>query len=412
MKAEIITIGDELLIGQVVDTNSAYMARKLEEWGISVYQVTSVHDNAAHIRQALTDALSRVDIVLCTGGLGPTKDDITKATFCAFFHTELVEDKAVKAHIERLYANRPQVLNRLTATQWQVPANCTIIPNHVGSAPIMYWNQESGATNQDKIVIALPGVPYEMEYAFEHEVGELLRNLAQAEAIEHRTFLVTGIAESELAILLEDWENNLPEGTHLAYLPKDGIIRLRIDGEAAPLQAFKALIAPYLITEEDKPLEVLIGEHLKANGQTICSAESCTGGKIAEALNRHAGSSAFYMGSVVAYDNSIKEKVLGVSQETLITHGAVSETCVREMAEGARTLMKTDYALATSGIAGSTGGTDEKPVGTVWIALATPTETIAKRFHCGRLRDQITTRATTQALVMLLRYLHSELQNL
>ncbi len=396
MKAEIITIGDELLIGQVVDTNSAYMARKLEEWGISVYQVTSVHDNAEHIKQALADALSRVDIVLCTGGLGPTKDDITKATFCDFFHTTLIEDTAVKAHIERLYANRPQVLNRLTATQWQVPANCTIIPNHVGSAPIMYWEAP-------KRVIALPGVPYEMEYAFEHEVGELLRNLTNEKAITHHNYLVTGIAESELAILLEDWENNLPTGTHLAYLPKDGIIRLRIDGEAVHLQDFKALIAPYLIAEEDKPLEVLIGEHLKANGQTICSAESCTGGKIAQALNKHAGSSAFYMGSVVAYDNSIKENVLGVSHNTLTTHGAVSEACVREMAEGARKLMKTDYALATSGIAGPTGGTKDKPVGTVWIALATPTETIAKRFHCGRLRDQITTRATTQALVMLLK---------
>ncbi len=424
MTAEIITIGDELLIGQVVDTNSAWMATRLNMWGISVVQITSVHDDATQIREALTAATQRADIVLCTGGLGPTKDDITKQTFCDFFHTHLTEDEAVKAHIHRLYAARPDVLNRLTATQWLVPANCTIIPNHVGSAPIMWWEQDGGQRTKDKglkrsnvHILAMPGVPFEMQYAMEHEVGELLRGLAGEEtAIAHRTLLVTGIPESALALRIEAWENALPAHLHLAYLPKDGIIRLRLSGSStnreeleaemeAQIAALIPLVSDYLLATEDLPIEVLVGKLLKEKGQTVGSAESCTGGKIAEALNRHAGSSAFYWGSVVAYDNRVKEKVLGVSTEDLATYGAVSETVVRQMAEGARRVLGTDYALATSGIAGPDGGTKEKPVGTVWMALATPTETIVRCLQLGKQRDQITNRATTQALIMLLRYL-------
>ncbi len=422
MKAEIITIGDELLIGQVVDTNSAYMGQKLSEWGITLHQITSVHDDAEHIRQALTEALARVDIVLCTGGLGPTKDDITKQTFCDFFHTHLIEDESVKVHIHRLYAHRPNVLNRFTATQWLVPANCTVIQNDVGSAPIMLWET---LTPHNSCLIALPGVPYEMQYAMEHRVGEYLQNLAGRGTILHRTLLVTGIPESTLAIQIEDWENALPPHMHVAYLPKDGVIRLRLTASRdsiygvsknvskeelqqetdAQIAALLPLLKDHLLATEDLPLEVLVGRKLKEKHLTVASAESCTGGKIAEALNRYAGSSAFYYGSVVAYDNSVKQNVLGVTAESLQTHGAVSESVVRQMAEGAKRLLKTDYALATSGIAGPDGGTTEKPVGTVWIALATPTETIARCFHLGKLREQITDRATTQALIMLLRAL-------
>ncbi len=432
MTAEIITIGDELLIGQVVDTNSAWMATRLNTWGIEVVQITSVHDDATQIREALAAAIQRADIVLCTGGLGPTKDDITKQTFCDFFHTQLIEDESVKAHIQRLYAARPDVLNRLTATQWLVPANCRVLPNHVGSAPIMWWSplqlppQGESAEHGNAspllggmrgAVIALPGVPFEMKYALEHEVGELLRGWAGGEtAIVHRTLLVTGIPESALALRIETWEKALPAHLHLAYLPKDGIIRLRLSGSAVHTEALAAemeaqiaalipLLGDYLLATEDLPIEVLVGNLLKARHQTVGSAESCTGGKIAEALNRHAGSSAFYWGSIVAYDNSVKEKVLSVHAEDLITYGAVSEPVVRQMAEGARSVLGTDFALATSGIAGPDGGTEKKPVGTVWIALATPTETIARCFQLGKLRDQITNRATTQALIMLLRYL-------
>ncbi len=222
MQAEIITIGDELLIGQVVDTNSAYMAAKLSEWGIPLYQITSVHDDAKHIKQALSNALENVDIVLCTGGLGPTKDDITKQTFCDFFDTCLVEDLKVKAHIETLYAARPNVLNRLTATQWLVPKDCTIIENIVGTAPIMWFEKNN------KIVVAMPGVPSEMKAAMEHGVGDRLRHLAGREVIIHRTWLVRGLPESALAILIEPWEDALPDYMHLAYLPKEGTIRLRL----------------------------------------------------------------------------------------------------------------------------------------------------------------------------------------
>ncbi len=434
MTAEIITIGDELLIGQVVDTNSAWMATRLNAWGIEVAQITSVHDNAEQIREALTAATQRADIVLCTGGLGPTKDDITKQTFCDFFHTYLIEDEAVKAHIHQLYANRPDVLNRLTATQWLVPANCTVIPNHVGSAPIMMWEAPSDSPHRRRelhltstsqyptakrdnvYIVAMPGVPYEMQYAMEHEVGEWLQSLGGKEVILHRTLLVTGIPESTLAIRIAKWEDALPAHLHLAYLPKDGIIRLRLDGRGLAASRLEAemdaqittllpLLGEHLLACEDQPIEVLVGNLLKTKGQTVGSAESCTGGKIAEALNRHAGSSAFYWGSVIAYDNCVKENVLGVKHSALSTYGAVSEPVVRQMAAGARRVLGTDYALATSGIAGPDGGTEEKPVGTVWIALATPTETLARCFHLGGLREQITDRAMTQALIMLLRYL-------
>ncbi len=433
MKAEIITIGDELLIGQVVDTNSAWMATHLNEWGITLQQITSVHDDAQHIKTALNEALQRANIVLCTGGLGPTKDDITKQTFCDFFHTYLIESEEVKAHIHQLYAARPDVLNRLTATQWLVPQNCTIIPNHVGSAPIMMWMRDEGlntisqneavpnpkAMQSSICVIAMPGVPYEMQYAMEHEVGALLQSLAGRETIIHRTLLISGISESALAIRIAAWENALPAHLHLAYLPKDGIIRLRLSGTSTDnerlqneidtqIASLTTLIEPYLLATEDLPLEVIVGNILKAKQQTVSSAESCTGGKIATALNRHAGSSAFYYGSIIAYDNSVKENILGISSADLTTYGAVSEPVVRQMAEGVRGLLGTTYSIATSGIAGPTGGSDKKPVGTVWMALATPTETITQCFQLGHLRDQITDRATTQALVLLLRYLQNK----
>ena len=432
MRAEIITIGDELLIGQVVDTNSAWMAQRLNEAGIELYQITSVHDDRAHILQALDEAFSRADIVLTTGGLGPTKDDITKHVMCEYFGTTLVEDSRVREHIHELYKERPDVLNRLTATQWLVPENATILPNRVGSAPIMVFQKE--IDYQPKTLIAMPGVPHEMKIAMTEQVmpflefrersqGELQNGGRAAYSLEagsivHRTFLLAGIPESTLAILIEDWENALPTTMHLAYLPKDGIIRLRLStyGEASneeiemQLAALKPLIADYLIATEDIPLETILGNLLKERQQTIATAESCTGGRLAAALNAQSGSSAYYMGSVVAYDNTIKEQVLGVAHDTLMEWGAVSEQTVREMAEGVRALMQTDYAIATSGIAGPTGGTAEKPVGTVWIAWAMPEGTIAKCYHFGvaREREQITQRAVTAALVELIKSLNTK----
>ena len=429
MQAEIITIGDELLIGQVVDTNSAWMAERLNEQGIEVCQITSIHDNRQQIIRALDDAFSRADIVLTTGGLGPTKDDITKHVLCEYFHTELVEDARVREHILDLYKDRPEVLNRLTATQWQVPQAAEILPNRVGSAPLMVFRKDS------KILASMPGVPYEMKIAMQEQILPYIssyyispdwsnlgkvsqsslcqtdrgRDACVPSRIIHRTLLVSGISESALALRIEAWENALPESIHLAYLPKDGTIRLRLSsyGEAtaedidAQIALLRPLIDDYLITMDDEPIEVHVGQWLKARGLTIATAESCTGGKLASLLNKHAGSSAFYMGSVVAYDNRVKEQVLGVSAEDLKTHGAVSEEVVKQMANGVRMLMHADFAIATSGIAGPDGGTPEKPVGTVWIGWATPEGTFAECFHLGKLREQITDRACQKALIGL-----------
>ena len=424
MRAEIITIGDELLIGQVVDTNSAWMAQRLNEVGVELYQITSVHDDREHILRALDEAFSRADLILTTGGLGPTKDDITKHVMCEYFNTQLVEDSHVRAHILDLYKERPNVLNRLTATQWLVPESAEILPNRVGSAPIMVFHKNTIATpttnkttskQETKFLVAMPGVPHEMKIAMSEQVIPYLQEKKGREngGIIHRTLMLYGIAESTLAIQIEEWENALPASMHLAYLPKDGVIRLRLStyGDATEnemdvqIEAIKPLIADYLIATEDLPLEAILGNLLKDRQQTVATAESCTGGRLAAALNAQSGSSAYYMGTVVAYDNSIKEQVLGVQHDTLIAKGAVSERTVCEMAEGVRALMCTDYAIATSGIAGPTGGTPDKPVGTVWIAWATPIGTEAECFHFGvaREREQITQRAVTAALVKMIK---------
>ena len=421
MRAEIITIGDELLIGQVVDTNSAWMAERLNEQGIQLHQIRSVHDNREHILTALDEAFSRADIVLTTGGLGPTKDDITKHVMCEYFGTTLVENPHVRAHIHELYKERPEALNRLTATQWLVPESATILPNRVGSAPIMVFEKEAEGEGQNsKFLIAMPGVPHEMKIAMTEQVLPFLSSLTShlsSSKIVHRTIVVSGIPESALAIRIEEWESALPSSMHLAYLPKDGIIRLRLSsyGEATieqvnqQLDALRPLISDYLIATEDLPLELILGNLLLQRGQTISTAESCTGGRLAVALNTQPGSSAYYMGSVVAYDNAVKQHLLGVERDTLLQHGAVSEQTVRQMANGVRELMHTDYAIATSGIAGPTGGTPDKPVGTVWIAWATPDATHAECFHFGaaREREQITQRAVTVALVKLIQSLNN-----
>ena len=411
MRAEIITIGDELLIGQVVDTNSAWMAQKLNESGVELYQITSVHDDREHIVAAIDDAFKRVDVVLTTGGLGPTKDDITKQVLCEYFHTRLVESTQVRAHIYELYKERPDVLNRLTATQWMVPECAEIKENRVGSAPLMIFHKN------EKLLVSMPGVPYEMEIAMTEQIlpyiqQSVFRN--QQSAILHRTLQVSGIAESSLAILLEEYECAMPSGLHLAYLPKDGVIRLRLStyGEVSETDTdewfgrLKELVKEYLIAGTDEPLEVIAGNLLKRRGETISTAESCTGGKLASLFNKHSGSSAFYWGSVVSYDNSVKEHLLGVPENVLKTVGAVSEETVRAMAESVRRQMNTTYSIATSGIAGPAGGTEEKPVGTVWIAWATPEGTTAECFRLGKLREQITDRACTKALVGLLKILN------
>ena len=412
INAEIITIGDELLIGQVVDTNSAWMAEKLNEYGIGLYQITSVHDDRAHIIAALDEAFGRADIVLTTGGLGPTKDDITKNVLCEYFGTHLIEDARVRAHIAELYKDRPDILNKLTSTQWMVPECAKILENRVGSAPLMVFHKGK------QMLASMPGVPYEMKIAMEEQILPYLESQIKDDKskIIHKTLQVTGIAESTLAILLEDYERSMPQGLHLAYLPKDGIIRLRLSsyGELSETEIqhwfdeLKRITVEYMIADTDEPLEVLIGHILTERGKTIATAESCTGGKLAALLNKHSGSSVFYKGSVVAYSNEVKENVLKVHRESLERYGAVSEQVVTQMACGAKKILNTDYAIATSGVAGPTGGTLEKPVGTVWIAWATPDNVYSECFHLGKLREQITDRACTKALVQILRILRNE----
>lgn len=412
MRAEIITIGDELLIGQVVDTNSTFMAQELNKIGVEIYQVMSVHDDGAHIRRAVSEALERVDIVITTGGLGPTKDDITKHVLCDYFGARLVPSTEVERHVKELYKERPDVLNRLTETQWLVPDSCTVLENRVGSAPLMVFEQG------EKLLFSLPGVPHEMETAMiEQVLPYLAAHRPTNETIIHRTIQVTGIPESALAIHIEDWEEALPETMHLAYLPKDGVIRLRLSGYFdrndttaatqidAQMAQLKSLVAEWLIATEDKPLEVIVGELLKAKGATISTAESCTGGKLAALLNKHAGSSDFYKGSVIAYSNEVKANVLRVRQEYLDQYGAVSEQVVVSMAYGVKQVLKTDYSIATSGVAGPGGGTKDKPVGTVWIAVATPDAVYSELLHLTGSREQITTRACTKALIKMIKYL-------
>ena len=403
MRAEIITIGDELLIGQVVDTNSAWMAEQLNAFGIELYQITSVHDEREHIVAALDEAFSRADIILTTGGLGPTKDDITKHVLCEYFGTHLVEDERVRAHIFDLYKERQDVLNKMTATQWLVPACAEILENRVGSAPLMVFHKDH------KILATMPGVPYEMQIAMTEKILPYIGRTSTN--IIHKTLQVTGIAESSLAILLEQFENTLPSSLHLAYLPKDGVIRLRLSSYGSLteddvnnyFEELKHLVSDYLIAETDEPLEVILGRLLTEHHQTISTAESCTGGKLAALLNKHAGSSVFYLGSIISYANSVKEHLLDVPSEIIKAHGVVGEEVVRTMAESIRKQTGADFGIATSGVAGPSGGTKEKPVGTVWIAWATPNGTTAECFHLGKLREQVTDRACTKALIGMIK---------
>ena len=356
----------------------------------------------------MNEAFSRADIVLTTGGLGPTNDDITKHVLCEYFGTHLVEDARVRAHIQQLYSTRPDVLNRLTATQWLVPESAEILEKRVGSAPLMVFH------HGHQLLASMPGVPYEMTVAMEEQILPYIGK--QTASIIHKTLQVTGIPESALAILLEDYERQMPSTVHLAYLPKYGIIRLRLssygdNSEAEMLSLFgrlKELVHDYMIADSDAPLEVLVGERLKQLGQTVATAESCTGGKLASLLNKHAGSSAFYLGSIISYANSVKTKLLDVPQDMIEKCGVVSEEVVRQMATAIRIQTGADYGIATSGIAGPDGGSKDKPVGTVWIAWATPENTYAECFQLGKLREQVTDRACMKALIGLLRILNQK----
>lgn len=407
MQVEIITIGDEILIGQIVDTNSAWMAAELNKAGFEVVQITSVHDNEKQITEALELALERAEVVLFTGGIGPTKDDITKLTLCRYFGAELIFDAQVYADIEKLLKNRMRAMNELTKTQAMVPDKAVIISNPIGTAPITWFYKG------EKVVVSMPGVPYEMKRAMEFEIIPRLQQQFQPQAIVHKTLLVTGYPESALALKIADWENALPEQIHLAYLPHFNIVKLRLSAAQDDLMStknqidrqvvlLKAILGDAVIAEEDISLEELVGRHLRAAGKTLATAESCTGGHIAHRITTIAGSSAYFKGSVIAYSNEIKSRLLGVDEEVLNRHGAVSEEVVRQMALGVADKLSADYVIATSGIAGPDGGTDEKPVGTVWIAVGTKDSLVSRRFQFSLDRQLNIERTTQTALLMLM----------
>lgn len=405
MFAEIITIGDELLIGQVVDTNSAWMGRELNKIGIEVLRIVSVRDREEEILEAIDNAMKRVNIVLVTGGLGPTKDDITKQTLCKYFHTQLVFNEEVFENVKRVLAGKIP-MNALNRSQAMVPENCTVINNPVGSASVSWFEKEG------KVLVSMPGVPQEMTTVMSESVLPMLHEKFQTDVIIHQNFLVQHYPESVLAEKLEPWESALPECIKLAYLPKLGIIRLRLTGRGQKEEEVKKLLecekakledilGEDIFSEDDTPLEVIVGELLKKKKLTVSTAESCTGGSIAARLTSIAGSSEYFNGSIVAYSNDVKKALLNVSPETLECHGAVSEETVIEMVKGAMKALKTDCAVATSGIAGPGGGTPEKPVGTVWIAAGYKNEIRTYKQETNRGRAMNIERAGNNALLML-----------
>lgn len=403
MKTAIVTIGDEILIGQIVDTNSAWMAQKLTSAGFEVEEMRSIGDDARQIKETIDDVFGRVDVILMTGGLGPTKDDITKKTLCEYFNTELVFDNSVLENIENVISNIA-ALNELTRNQAYVPKGCTVIQNKVGTAPITWFD------HQGKVLVSMPGVPYEMKYVMENEILPRLQAKYAPEAYLKKVFVVQGYPESALAIHLTEFEENLPEEFGLAYLPSPGLVRLRLfvrgQHRLSELEQqeknLKNLLGEAILTEKDITIEKLLGERLFEKGLTIGTAESCTGGNIAHLLTSVAGSSRYFKGSVVSYANEGKVNLLHVSESALNQYGAVSEIVAIEMARGAQQVLNVDCTIATTGIAGPDGGTEEKPVGTVWICTTYKDKYIAKKYQLGKYREANIMRASNTAMLQLL----------
>ena len=406
MLAEIITIGDEILIGQIVDTNSAWMARELNKIGIRVKQISSVSDDKDHILKALAEAATRAKIVFITGGLGPTKDDITKKTLAEYFGVGFVENKEALENVERIFVkyNRPLLdVNRLQA---QVPANCEIILNRNGTAPGMWFNHEG------VIYISMPGVPFEMMYMMEGEVIPKIMANFKLPSIIHKTLLTVGEGESFLAERIADIEDELPPYIKLAYLPKLGQVRLRLsafgeDEESLQKQidvfAGKIIerIGAVFVVDKDIALEKAILDKMTEKGLTLSIAESCTGGYISHLFTQHPGSSKVFLGGGVTYSNKLKEHILRVKHQTLEQFGAVSEQTAKEMVEGALLNFKSDFAISVTGVAGPDGGTVDKPVGTVWVAVSGFGKLLIKKYTFGNKRQQNIERSAVMALSML-----------
>lgn len=406
MKTEIITIGDEILIGQIVDTNSAWMGQQLNLHGIEVYQVTSVHDDHDHILKAIADAEKNADLVLITGGLGPTKDDITKKCLCEYFGTELVFHPEVLEHVRSLLSSRNVTINQLNRDQAMLPASCTVLHNSAGTASGM-WFERNGT-----IFISMPGVPFEMEAIMSEEVFPRLVKLGIMQSIVHKTILTLGLPESMLAEKIEEWESALPDFIKLAYLPSALMVRLRLSAYGTDQAKLKAeidkqvkelltIIPKYVFGFDDDNLTLVIGRMLAKNSKTMAVAESCTGGNISHFITSNPGSSAYFKGAVVAYSNEIKHKLLNVPLEVINMYSAVSQQVAEAMATGVQKALNVDYSISTTGIAGPDGGTEEKPVGTVWIAVAGPSGVKSEKFIFRHNRERNIIRSTQTALNLL-----------
>jgi len=408
MKAVIITIGDEILIGQITDTNSGYIAKSLDKIGIEVFEMLSIADDKQAILNAFDRCQNQVDLVLITGGLGPTKDDITKKTFCNYFDDELVMNKSVLAHVTKLieqHYKRP--ISQINKEQGLVPSKATVLHNDLGTAPGMWMQKEN------TVFISLPGVPYEMKYIMESAVLPKLISEFDRPFIIHKTILTYGVGESLLAEKIENWENNLPNFIKLAYLPNPGRVRLRLsargknkmileeainDNIASLSEILGDIIAGY---DDTETLEFVLGKLLTERGKTLATAESCTGGKIAQVITSIPGSSKYFDGSIVCYQEKIKVAVVGVQKATIEKHSVVSAEVAKEMAIGVQKIMKSDYAISVTGNAGPTTDKTDKEVGVVFIAISGPEGVIAQEFNFGQPREKVIDRAVNKSLEML-----------
>jgi nicotinamide-nucleotide amidase len=418
MKIEILNIGDEILIGQVINTNAAWMAEELNRNGFKAYQFTVVSDNREHILQALEDARARADVVLISGGLGPTKDDITKETICEFFDTNLVFNEDAYHDIVAFFDRRGIAVTELNRKQAELPESCISLSNRIGTARGMWFEttRPVGAGSKpapdSSIYVFLPGVPFEMKDMFTREVIPRLKEKFVPKPIFHKTILTQGMGESFMADLMKDWEENLPPHIKLAYLPQPGIVRLRLTASGSDeevlrqevesvISSLQQIIPDLIYGYDTDTLENIVAQLLMLQKKTLAVAESCTGGYISHLVTSVPGSSAWFQGSITAYSNRSKEDLLYIKKETLESHGAVSEQVVLEMAVGIRNRFRSDYVIATTGIAGPSGGTPEKPAGTVWIGIATPERVFAKHFLFGDNRERNIRRTAVTALNLL-----------
>ncbi len=404
--AEIISIGDELLIGQVINTNASWMAEQLSLHGIFLNRITEIGDNLQEIHQMLDEAVRRSEFILITGGLGPTADDLTKPALCSYFKSDMVFNEEAFAQIESLFNARGLTVSKRNHEQAFLPRNCIPVKNKNGTAPGMWFIHEGS------YIAAMPGVPFEMQPMFSEQIIPKIKRLIKNKIYLHKTIMTTGIGESWLADRIKLWEKKLPSNIHLAYLPRPGIVRLRLSAEGTDEQSLADQINHHIrLLEQQIPeliygydditLEEVIGSLLTRQNKTLGTAESCTGGSIASLITSIAGSSKYFTGTIVAYNNTIKQNLLKVGEEIIQKHGAVSQEVVESMALNAKKLLQVDYALATSGIAGPDGGTAEKPVGTVWIALAGPNGVISEKHQFGEHRGRNIHRSALAALNLL-----------